>query len=186
MPGAAEAARVEQEQQLQARIQEAYTSGFDEGRLEGEIAEGLRLRNAMTAAESALEALRAQEASWQNTIVENIAALSVAVARHIIGREVQGDVSGVADLIKRALTEFPIDQPMRIRVNPTDLSLLSMQSSDTGEPVTIAPNRDVRWLADNRILPGGCIVEGRERIIDGRVDTALERLYLRLAEPTHD
>ena len=163
-------------------MQEAYTSGYEEGRLEGEIAEGLRLRNAMVAAETALETLRTQEAKWQHTISENVVALAIAVARHVIGREILGDASGVAELVRRALAEFPIDQPMRIRVNPTDLSLLSMQST-TGEAVSIAPNRDVRWMADARILPGGCIVEGRERIIDGRVDTALERLYHRLAEP---
>jgi flagellar biosynthesis/type III secretory pathway protein FliH len=36
-------------------------------------------------------------------------------------------------------------------------------------------------MADSRIQPGGCVVEGRERIIDGRVDTALERLYRQLS-----
>jgi len=183
-PTAVAAARAEMEQQLAEREQQAYTSGYDEGRLEGEIAEGLRLRNAMNAAEAALDALRTQESKWQHTIAENVAAIAVAVARHVIGREVRGDVSGVAELVRRALAEFPIDQPMRIRVNPTDLSLLSIQSSTTGEPVAIAPNRDVRWMADGRILPGGCIVEGRERIIDGRVDTALERLYARLTDPS--
>jgi flagellar biosynthesis/type III secretory pathway protein FliH len=40
----------------------------------------------------------------------------------------------------------------------------------------------VRWLADARIQPGGCVVEGRERIVDGRVDTALERLYRKLSD----
>jgi flagellar biosynthesis/type III secretory pathway protein FliH len=24
---------------------------------------------------------------------------------------------------------------------------------------------------------GGCVIEGRDRIVDGRVDTALERIY---------
>jgi flagellar assembly protein FliH len=66
---------------------------------------------------------------------------------------------------------------MRIRVNPEDLSLISMPEPDGREPVAIAPNRDVRWLADVRIAQGGCVVEGRERIVDGRIDTALERLY---------
>ena len=37
--------------------------------------------------------------------------------------------------------------------------------------------RDVRWVADAHIARGGCLVEGRERIIDGRVDTSLERAY---------
>jgi flagellar biosynthesis/type III secretory pathway protein FliH len=173
------AERMEHEQRQEQRIQDAYTNGYDEGRLAGEIAEGLRLRNAITAAESALDEIRTHEAKWQHAVEENIAALAIAVARHIVGRDLRTDASAVADLVKRALAEFPIDQAMRIRVNPVDLSLLAMQPT-MGETVTIAPNRDVRWMADARIQPGGCIVEGRERIIDGRVDTALERMYRRL------
>jgi flagellar biosynthesis/type III secretory pathway protein FliH len=37
------------------------------------------------------------------------------------------------------------------------------------------------WVPDARIARGGCVVEGRERIVDGRVDSALERVYRRLA-----
>ena len=115
-------------------------------------------------------------------MTENITALALTVARHIVGRELHSDAAAVADLAKRALAEFPIDQPMRVRVNPHDLSLLSQPVIAGGDPVSIAPNRDVRWLADARIQPGGCVVEGRERIVDGRVDTALERLYRNLTD----
>jgi flagellar motor switch protein FliG len=175
---AAEAQRAEHEQ----RVQEAYASGYEEGRLEGEIAEGVRLRNAVTVAEQALAELRENEARWQDNVEANIAALAVAVARHILMRELASDPTIVADLVKRALHEFPIDQPLRVRVNPTDLSVLSTHTTKSGEPIAIAPNRDVHWLADARIQPGGCVVEGRERIIDGRVDTALERLYRQVTD----
>jgi len=174
-----EAAR---ETAYEQRVSDAFASGYEEGRLEGEIAEGLRLRNAVGAAELALDDIRANEVKWQHTISENVTALAIAIARQIVGRELRNDAPAMAELVKRALAEFPIDQPMRIRVNPTDLSLLSMHTTAAGEPVTIAPNRDIRWMADGRIQPGGCIVEGRERIVDGRVDTALERMYRRLSD----
>ena len=45
----------------------------------------------------------------------------------------------------------------------------------------LGPRRESHWIADHRISTGGCVVEGRDRIIDGRVDTALERAYRRLA-----
>lgn len=174
----AERARVEMEQ----RIDRARADGYAAGRAEGELAEGARLRSAVSAMETALDTIRESEAKWQECVNENIAALAVTVARHIVGRELNSDTATFADLVKRALAEFPIDQPMRIRVNPQDLSLLALPTSGGGEPISIAPNRDVRWLADLRIQPGGCVVEGRERIVDGRVDTALERLYRRLSD----
>jgi flagellar assembly protein FliH len=161
-------------------IAEAYAVGFEEGRREGEEAEGARLRNAVTAAEASLDELRAGEERWIGTIEENVCALAVAVARQIIGRELQGDVDAVTDLVRRAVAEFPIDQPIRIRVNPGDLAVLSTAIGVDGQPIQIASGRDARWLADALITPGGCVVEGRDRIIDGRVDTALERVYRRL------
>jgi flagellar biosynthesis/type III secretory pathway protein FliH len=168
--------------EIEQRIEQARAAGYAAGRAEGELSEGTRLRSAVSAMETALDTIRESEAKWQECVTENIAALAVTVARHIVGRELNADAATFADLVKRALAEFPIDQPMRVRVNPQDLSLLSLPTSGGGDPVSIAPNRDVRWLADSRIHPGGCVVEGRERIVDGRVDTALERLYRRLSD----
>jgi flagellar biosynthesis/type III secretory pathway protein FliH len=45
------------------------------------------------------------------------------------------------------------------------------------QPDSAGRMQDVRWVADPHIVRGGCLVEGRERIIDGRVDTSLERAY---------
>jgi flagellar assembly protein FliH len=85
----------------------------------------------------------------------------------------------VVDLVRRAVAEFPIDQSIRIRVSPHDLALITAMSAGES-PVPITGGREARWLADPLGSPGGCVIEGRERIVDGRVDTALERLYRRL------
>lgn len=174
-------ARKMAEEDLEQRLKSAYEAGYEEGRLEGEIAEGVRLRNAVQAAETALDEIRENEGRWQSAIRPNLAALAIAIARHVIGRELNTDAEAIADCVRRALAEFPLDQALRIRINPHDLSLISAGDPIQGGPPSIAPNRDLRWLADPRIEPGGCLVEGREQIIDGRVDTALERLYRRMA-----
>ncbi|MBI2795783.1 MAG: hypothetical protein HYX65_03655 [Gemmatimonadetes bacterium] len=158
----------------------AYASGFEAGRVEGERAEQARLRLALQAAVDAVEALRANEAQWTGAIEENIAALSGAIARHLVDREIKADDTSVARLVRRALDAFPIDQPVRIRVHPSDLATISTQP-DAGEcALAGAPTREAHWLGDPRIAPGGCLVEGRDRIVDGRVETALERVYRRL------
>jgi flagellar assembly protein FliH len=167
--------------ELEAQIEAAHAAGFDAGYAQGEAAAAARLRNAVSAAEAAVDTIRANEAEWQQAVTANVSALAVAVAHQILGRAVEADPEIVADLVKRALAEFPIDQAVRVRVNPQDLSLLSLPSPDGGDAVAIAPHRDVRWMADARVAPGGCMVEGRDRIIDGRVDTALERVYRQLA-----
>jgi flagellar biosynthesis/type III secretory pathway protein FliH len=165
----------------QAELDEAYLRGVSEGREQGEQAERARLRGAMMAAESALDDLRAGEARWLANIEENIAAIAVAIAQQVIARDVATTNDIVLEVVTRAVQEFGLDQALSIRVNPGDLeSLQSAERTATEEMNAITKGREVRWLADARIEPGGCVVEGRERIVDGRVDTALERLYRRL------
>lgn len=178
------AARAKAETELAAERErlaaEAYARGFEEGRAEGEAAEGARLAHAVRAAQGALEELRAGEMRWAGTIEENVCALAVAVARHLLGRELRDDPEAVAALVRRALAEFPIDQPLRIRVNPTDLAAISALREGDGAPAAVTQGREAHWLPDAQIVPGGCLVEGRDRIVDGRVDAGLERVYRRL------
>jgi flagellar assembly protein FliH len=180
-PAAAAAAAAHAEKAaIEAQLADAYAQGFEEGRIEGEHSEQARLRNAVAAAQEALDTLRDGEARWMGTIEENVCALAVAVARHVIARDIVLDPTVVPQLVQKALDEFPVDQPLRIRVNPQDLHHLQ-RADDAGDPIAaLTPGREARWVPDHSIAPGGCIVEGRERIVDGRVDTALERLYRRL------
>ncbi|MEQ1690783.1 MAG: FliH/SctL family protein, partial [Gemmatimonas sp.] len=104
---------------------------------------------------------------------ENIAAIAIAVTRHIIEREVTVDHTIVRDLVQRALSQFPIDQTITVRLHPDDAATCS--SSALADPSGRV--KDVRWVSDPNIIRGGCLVEGRERIIDGRIDTSLERAY---------
>jgi flagellar assembly protein FliH len=169
----------------QAELDEAYLRGVSDGQAQGEQAERARLRGAMMAAESALEDVRTGEARWLANIEENIAAIAVGVAQQIVAREVSATHAIVLEMVTRAVQEFGLDQALSIRLNPGDLdSLHSVERTTSAETTAITKGRDVRWLSDARIEPGGCLVEGRERIVDGRVDTGLERLYRRLTN-TH-
>ncbi len=167
-------------QARQAELDASYLRGVADGREQGELAEQARLRGAMMAAESALDDLRVGEARWLVNIEENIAAIAVAVAHQIVTREVTVASDTVVELVTRGVQEFGLDQALSIRVNPGDLEALYSAERDGASATAITRGREVRWVSDARIEQGGCVVEGRERIVDGRVDTGLERLYRRL------
>lgn len=181
---AEEAARVLAEQDAaeeERRIEEAYQRGMEDGRRQGEIGEAARLRSAVLAAQNALEELRDGEMKWSGSIEDNVCALAVTIARQVIGRELTVDNDMVLELVQTAIAEFPIDQPLRIRLNPSDFAVISGVDQDAEIGVAaLAGDRDARWISDAGVAPGGCLIEGRDRIIDGRVDTGLERIYRRL------
>ena len=177
---AAEARAEAEREQLVSR---SYGEGYADGEAAGRAAEQARLADAIAAAEGALDLLRAGEERWSGQLEDNVCALATAIARQIIGRELTGDAAALTDLVRRGLAEFPIDQPVSIRVNPMDLATLATAHPTADAPggtAGVAPNRETRWVADPALVAGGCMIEGRERIVDGRVDLALERVYRKL------
>jgi flagellar assembly protein FliH len=161
-------------------IDEGYARGLADGEAKARAAAQNSVMEALGVVRQVTLQLSEVASMAPAVLEENIAALAVIVARQIVAREVSLERDLVANLVRRALTEFPIDQSVRIRVHPLDLSMLTMAGADAMGP--IAGARDASWLADPRIGRGGCLVEGRDRIIDGRVDTALERAYRRMAQ----
>jgi len=168
------------EDELQAARQDAFTAGERAGRER-------QLRESGQAVERALETLGAVTREchtaledWNRTLEENLVALAIAAARHIIEREVRQDPEVVTTLVRRALAAFPPDQRIRVRVHPDDLSAFSV--GGPGGRSMVPQGREVEWIADTDIGVGGCMVEGPESVLDGRVDAALERLYWSLME----
>ncbi len=162
-------------------LDDAYARGLADGEARASAATQHRINEAMTVIDAVSTQLRDVASIAPDVLEENIAALAVIVARQIVARAVTVDKELVADLVRRALTEFPIEQSVRIRVHPMDLSVLTINGVGPDD-MPITGTREVTWFADPRIARGGCMVEGRDRIIDGRVDTALERAYKRMAK----
>ena len=152
---------------------DAYARGRADGAAAARHLAETMLASSVQAQGDAIESLRMHEARWTSNAEENIAALAIVVARHLVQREVAVDPEIVRGLVQRALSQFPIDQVISVRLNPEDVSACG----STLKPDAAGRMRDVRWISDAHIQRGGCLVEGRERIIDGRVDTSLERAY---------
>ena len=158
--------------------EDGYARGYEQGFRAGEFAEAARLRSAIAALEEGLISLERESARWVGNAEENICALAVTVARHILGREIAAEPEMVVETVRLALAEFPVSESVRVRLNPQDMQMVtSVLAADEERP---GGRKSVRWNADARLAPGSCLIEGSERIIDGRVDVGLERLYRRL------
>lgn len=160
--------------QERARIEAA---AYARGRADGEKLTRAelqpRIESAAAALDEALRVVEVHQGRWMANVEENIAVVAVVAARHLIAREVEADATIVGQLVQRALAQFPLDHRITVRLHPDDVDTCDQQLK-AAEPRRAA---EVRFAADPLVQRGGALVEGRERIIDGRVDTALERAY---------
>jgi flagellar biosynthesis/type III secretory pathway protein FliH len=158
-------------------VEDARQGAFEEGFRAGEDSERARLFQVARALQDGVSSVQNGVDRWISNAEENIAALAVAIARHILSREVAVDREATLGVVQQAIAEFSIDHPVTVRLHPADHAVIvPMLLPGEGDP----GRRSAEWIADARVAPGGCVVEGRERIIDGRVDAALERVYRRL------
>ena len=155
--------------------EEAYERGFNDGVDAGRAQARQELGPNLIASVRVVAEVEDFKDALMEQMQDNLTALSLAVARQLVEREVRAEPEVVANLVRNALSHFPLDQKLRIRMNPVDLSSISRERSENRTPVTAG--REVRWLPDEGIARGGCVVEGPERIVDGRIDLALERIF---------
>jgi flagellar assembly protein FliH len=166
------------ESQIRAACEAAYEEGRRAGVAEGEAHARAQVRSASDTVFTVAHAIAENEQYWQNTLEHNLKTLALAIARQVVGRELRGDAHTLTEIVRAAIAELPNDQDMRVRVNPQDLSMLVTPGVTAEMP--LAPGRELKWIADATIEPGGCIVEARHQVADAQVDTALERIARQL------
>lgn len=170
---------------LEAAVAAAREAGWEEGHQAG-LAEGrrsaeARTRSALDAAARAVTEVEARLLRMEEAAERELPALATAIAAHLVGQAVETDPAILSRLVQQAVSEFLPDEPVRIRVHPRDLAMLSGPIGAQAGGDGSVTGRTVRWISDDEVRPGGCLVEGRERLVDGRVSTALERIYRALS-----
>ena len=193
MPSATEAARWDwedlssngcgpvDESQLRALREEELETAYRRGRADGEEAAHSRARrevaSAVAAVRGALAEVQESHERWEQVLEENLVALATAVAQCIVEREIAGDLDAFRSLVSKAVSAFPPAQAVRVRLHPDDLAMLAGAGDGVVPDEESTGGREARWIADEDIVVGGCIVEGPDRIVDGRIDEALKRIY---------
>ena len=165
---------------LEAQLAEAESRGMARGREEATAeyqtqVESLRQqlteaeRNATTGLLQQIESniqtrLQEQFVSLEQELVEFTAEAAI---RLVNGLPISTQIVEAA--IRDALTHCENDAEVSVRLHPDDLKLLKESGS---ELLADSPHqRSVRYLKDDEISRGGCLVETRCGVIDGRRET---------------
>lgn len=153
-------------------LEDAYQNGFAEGVDSAQSAARSELRDAVQAALRVAQEVQENREAWHARLVENLAVIAAGIAGSVIGRAHEEDPTLFRELAEKAVSEFPADEALRIRLNPHDRAALN----DGDELDGVLAQRAIRWIPDEDIVRGGCVVEGPDRIVDARVDEALVRV----------
>jgi flagellar biosynthesis/type III secretory pathway protein FliH len=105
---------------------------------------------------------------------ERVLDLVLLIAREVLGREAQTDPSLILEHVEAGILALGTEEPIDVRMTAAEIDVvveLKPELADT-----------VRFVADESIGPGGCIVENSRRVVDSSLDERLEAVRGALAD----
>lgn len=126
---------------------------------------------AMEAATAKLLQARDQWLSaWEKTAVE----LSLAVAGKLIHKKLEANPELSTEMI-RGVLELAAGIPrIHVRLNPDDIQQMGDHAAEIVR--SLASCGEAILVPDDAVSHGGCVVETRHGVIDGNLETQLERI----------
>lgn len=157
--------------------QEARAAGYADGHADGHAAGGQEMRDALAeptrlATEQAVQrfdallaAMSEQLRQLQERMAHTVLHMGCDLARQVVRRELATDTQSLQPLVNEAIATLAADsQPVTVRLHPDDYAALEAGWIHLPEPD--AP----RFLPDEAITPGGCLVQARGNEVDATVE----------------
>jgi flagellar biosynthesis/type III secretory pathway protein FliH len=134
------------------------------------------LKEDLAQVRKALQDAVTQINNFQKNMVESnkeqIAKLSVEIARKILMQKVQEGDYEIESIVKEALEHAPTRKDVVVRLNPQDLvECQKAQQDDSGGTFT-----GVEFVADTNIGRAECMVESPKGVIKSLIEEHLERI----------
>lgn len=165
---------------LQKIEHEAFQKGWQKGLTEGTEEAQKNHVGILAEAKDTLDEAVKERVRIIRKAEDEIAQLSVAVARKIILREMSADSSIVGDIVMEAIRKVTDREEITVKVHPSDLDTVLSRQDDYAR--NIKGIRRLKILADNAVSPGGCVIETPSGTVDARIESQLSEIEQSLLE----
>jgi len=173
-------ARAEGEREGKAQgHNEGHQAGLEQGR-----SEGLAGYSEKTASfQAILLALQAEKEGYLADRELLIVELATRMAAKILAREADTRPDHVQHLLKQAIRRLADKSRLVVTLSPQDLEKVE-QAKASGD-LDLAGVKQIEFLADERLLPGGLRVQSGKQTLDAALDSQLAELCRAMLEEAY-
>ena len=97
------------------------------------------------------------------------------LAKKLALQEVKANPESVKLVLRKALENAQGDEELTLRVNPQDLEFIESVKKEAGNPLERIAK--LRIEVNDKITPGGCILETNYGVVDATVEQRLAKLW---------
>lgn len=105
---------------------------------------------------------------------QEVLDLAFEIAGRILGHELKERPDTIAQMTREALKQVIDCKRITVRANPDDLSYLQNLRSDIADQLSQETRFEL--ISDNKVQPGGCVIDTERGSLDARVGSQLETL----------
>jgi flagellar assembly protein FliH len=158
------------EDETEQRMQAAYQQGLQEGHTSAQqdMSAQLGVMNGRLA--RTIEELTGLRQRFRREAEEDLVALSLAIARRILHRELTIAPEALLGLVKAALEKIDGRELHRVRVRPEDAAMIQQHFEKMGLP------RRVEVIGDPGLERGAAILDSSRGALDASVETQLTEI----------
>jgi len=182
---AAEKHRREEAEKRAAQAEAERKAAFRDGYAEGERTTSRRLDTVTRALRAGLEQLQYRRDALARELIPQSVELAMLIARKVVDGEVRASSVAVHRAVTAALAMVKDQETATVRLNPEDLEVLKTTREwghlcygagrTEGAQTSRMPER-VRFVADDGLGRGGCLVETPSASVDMRTKTRFEQV----------
>ena len=173
-PGTAESPK-DQKVDLEEVRKEAFQSGFAEGERAGAENAMRQMQGAIASFGQAAHELTSLKPRLRAEAEGEMVALSLAVARRIVHRELHVDPTTVLAIVRACLQEFDRVEIQCLTVSPEDLEAVAAHFRENPVP-------NLKLVADPSVSRGGAVFQTNQGELDARIETQLQEIEYGLAD----
>lgn len=159
--------------------EKAYEQGYELGLIEGNEKAFAENQAALLERLKTMEGqLKIMENLKQNLLVESedaLIQLVYHVARRIGLRDLEENREGVLEILKNVVTEMQSDERVTVRMANDDLVFI--EGLQEKSATRIEGLERVKFVLDETVKPGGCMIETEYGNVDATVEERVDRVW---------
>jgi flagellar assembly protein FliH len=160
--------------------QNDYMKGFEDGKIEGMRVERQKIFPKLNFINQAVSEIEKYKTIIYKNAEKKILDLSLAISRKIILNEVLINKDIVLAVLRESLKKIMNDEKVTVKLNHDDLQFIN-ENKDVLKDIYFK-NNTVKFVEDNDVEIGGCLIETDSGVIDGRIESQLNVIEESVAE----
>jgi len=164
----------------QQRSEASYRLGFEDGKKIGTQEGKEEIQPTLVLFKSMVADISQQKERIVKDAEETVLRLALMISQAIVHREVRIDESIIRNVVKESLKLVDDRKRITIKVHPDDWKSVTQNEKDVA--AAIHGVKELELKEDDRIRPGGCVIESDSGIVDARLETRFDEVKRRLME----